>query len=148
MNRTKNVMALVEFTYANLIEKIYEYRAILPQVTKIVQLLLVIPATSATSERSFSSFRLLKNFLKASGWDIRIKNSERTRAHALTTSNALSASRVSGLEQLTVSPWIVSQARLSQGRRESGLIPIRYWCNYYGFVAVSHKWCYVNALSR
>ena len=38
--------------------------------------------------------------LKALGHDIRIKNSERTRAHALTTSNTLSSSCVSGLEWL------------------------------------------------
>ena len=60
----KNVMALVEFTYTNLKEKISEYRTILPQVSKLLQLLLVIPATSATSEQSFSSLRLLKNFLR------------------------------------------------------------------------------------
>lgn len=60
----KNVMALVEFTYTSIKEKIYEYRAILPQVAKLIQLLFVIPATSATSERSFSSLRLLKSFLR------------------------------------------------------------------------------------
>lgn len=60
----KNVMALVEFTYTNLKQNILEYQAILPQVTKLIQLLFVIPATSATSERSFSSLRLLKNFLR------------------------------------------------------------------------------------
>ena len=60
----KNVMALMEFTYANLKRKVIEYGAILPQVTKLLQLLLVVPATSATSERSFSSLRLLKTFLR------------------------------------------------------------------------------------
>ena len=40
---------------------------------------------------------------------------------------------------------LVSQARLSQGRRESGLIPIHYWCNLWGFKAGLPKWCYVNA---
>ena len=61
----KNVMALTEFTYTNLTQKVVEYTAILPQVTRLVQLLLIVPATSATSERSFSSLRLLKTFLQA-----------------------------------------------------------------------------------
>ena len=60
----KNVMACVEFTYPNLKTKIGEYSAILPQLMKLLQLLLVIPATSATSERSFSSLRLVKTFLR------------------------------------------------------------------------------------
>ena len=61
----KNVMALMEFTYANLKRKVIEYGAILPhQVTKLLQLLLVVPATSATSEWSFSSLSLLKTFLR------------------------------------------------------------------------------------
>ena len=60
----KNVMALVDFTYTNLKSKICEYHAIFPQLTKLIQLLLVIPATSATSERSFSSLRRLKTFLR------------------------------------------------------------------------------------
>ena len=60
----KNVMALTEFTYTNLTQKVVEYRAILPQVTRLVQLLLIVPATSATSERSFSSLCLLKTFLQ------------------------------------------------------------------------------------
>ena len=60
----KNVMALVEFTYTNLKEKISEYRTIFPQVSKLLQLLLVIPATSTTGDQSFSSLRLLKNVLR------------------------------------------------------------------------------------
>ena len=48
----KNVMASIEFTYTNLKQKVCEYQAILPQVTKLMQLLL---ATSAISERSFFS---------------------------------------------------------------------------------------------
>lgn len=60
----KNVMANVEFTYTNLKIKICEYQAIFPQLMKLIQLLLVIPATSATSERSFSSLRNVKNVLR------------------------------------------------------------------------------------
>ena len=60
----KNVMASEEFSYTNLKTKVCEYQAIFPQLMKMLQLLLVIPATSATSERSFSSLRLVKNFLR------------------------------------------------------------------------------------
>ena len=60
----KNVMASMEFTYPNLKMKVCEYQAILPQLMKLLQLLLVIPATSATSERSFSSLHLVKNYLR------------------------------------------------------------------------------------
>ena len=60
----KNVNEIMGFTYANLKWEVIEYGAILPQVTKLLQLLLVVPATSATSERSFSSLHLLKTFLR------------------------------------------------------------------------------------
>ena len=68
-------MALTEFTYANLKRKVIEYGAILPQVTKLLlQLLLVVPATSATSEQSFSSLRLLKTFLRTTMSQSRLKH--------------------------------------------------------------------------
>ena len=56
----KNVMASEEFSYTNLKTKVCEYQAIFPQLMKMLQLLLVIPATSATS----ASLRLVKNFLR------------------------------------------------------------------------------------
>ena len=59
----KNVMASMEFTYPNLKTKVNEYQAILPKLMKLLQLLLVIPATLVTSERSFSSL-CLKTFLR------------------------------------------------------------------------------------
>ena len=55
----------MEFTYTNLRLKVCEYQAIFPQMMKLIQLLLVIPATSATSERSFSSLWLVKTFLRS-----------------------------------------------------------------------------------
>ena len=47
----------------------------------------------------------------------------------------------------TVEPPITSLASqtLSGEERESGLIPIHYWCNLWGFKAGLSKWCYVNA---
>ena len=46
----KNVMTDCEFTYDTLRNKISEYRCVFPQVMRLLQLLLVIPANSATSE--------------------------------------------------------------------------------------------------
>ena len=40
---------------------------------------------------------------------------------------------------------LASQTLSGPGRRESGLIPIHYWCNLWGFKAGLPKWCYVNA---
>ena len=56
----KNIMTDCEFTYDTLREMISEYRCVSPQVLRLLQLLFVIPATSATSERSFSAVRLVK----------------------------------------------------------------------------------------
>ena len=58
----KNVMAGIEFTYINLGKK---HHAIFPELMNVIHLLLVIPATSATSERTISSLRLVKNFLRS-----------------------------------------------------------------------------------
>ena len=60
----KNVMASMEFSYSNVKTKVGEYKEILPQLMKLLQLLLVIPAISATSDRSFSSLRLIKTYLR------------------------------------------------------------------------------------
>ena len=60
----KNVMTDCEFTYDTLRNKISEYRCVFPQVLRLLQLLFVIPATSATSERSFSALRLVKTYLR------------------------------------------------------------------------------------
>ena len=38
---------------------------LLPQVTKLAKLLLVLPATSATSERSFSAMKSIKTYLRS-----------------------------------------------------------------------------------
>ena len=53
----KNVMTGCEYTYETLRNKILEYRCVFPQVLKFLQLLFVILATSAKSERSFSALR-------------------------------------------------------------------------------------------
>lgn len=51
----------VEFSFQILKEKI---RELFPQTSRLLQLLLVMPATSATSERSFSSLRHIKTYLR------------------------------------------------------------------------------------
>ena len=38
---------------------------LLPKVTKLSELLLVLPATNATSERSFSAMKRIKSYLKS-----------------------------------------------------------------------------------
>lgn len=60
----KNVMEGTTFTINNLKEKIVLFHGILPQVCKLLRLLLIMPATSATSERSFSSLRHVKSYLR------------------------------------------------------------------------------------
>ena len=51
-------------TYDTLLSKVSEYCCVFPQVLKLLQLLFVIPATSATSERSFSVLCLVKTYLR------------------------------------------------------------------------------------
>ena len=53
----KNVYCGKSFTYRELKEKIVIYKSIFPQTSRLLQLLLVMPATSATAERSFSTLR-------------------------------------------------------------------------------------------
>ena len=60
----KNVLSGSEITYDTLRAKVSEYR-VFPQVLTLLRLLFVIPATSATSERSFSALRLVKTYLRS-----------------------------------------------------------------------------------
>ena len=52
------------FTYSAFKDKISHYRSIFPQTCKLFQLLLVMPATSATAEWSFLSLRHVKTYLR------------------------------------------------------------------------------------
>ena len=54
----------VEFSFANLKEKLSQFQILSPHVSKLFRLLLTMPATSATSERSFSSLRRIKTYLR------------------------------------------------------------------------------------
>ena len=60
----KNVYCEKSFTYKEFKEKIVLYKSIFPQTCRLLQLLLVMPATSATAERSFSSLRHVKTYLR------------------------------------------------------------------------------------
>jgi hypothetical protein len=51
-----------------------EVRALFPHVEALVRLLLVNPASSASAERSFSSLRRLKTYLRSSMGQIRLNN--------------------------------------------------------------------------
>ena len=48
-------------------------RSLLSEVSKIIQLILVMPATNATSERSFSALRRVKNYLRSTMTQQRLK---------------------------------------------------------------------------
>ena len=54
----------VEFSFEILKQKVCNYRQLFPHTSRLLQLLLVMPATSATSERSFSSLRHVKTYLR------------------------------------------------------------------------------------
>lgn len=64
LSMLKNTMQGVEFSFQTLEQKICNYRELFPQTSRLLQLLLVMPATSATSERSFSSLRNIKTYLR------------------------------------------------------------------------------------
>ena len=49
-------------------------RSCLTQVEKLVQLLLTLPATNATSERSFSTLRRIKTYLRGSMGQVRLNS--------------------------------------------------------------------------
>ena len=59
----KNIISDCKITYDTLRAKVSEYCCVFPQVLMLLRLLFVIPATSATSERSFSALRLVKTYL-------------------------------------------------------------------------------------
>ena len=60
----KNVITGCEITYDTLRPKVSDYGCVFLQVLKLLWLLFVIPATSATSERSFSALRLIKTYFR------------------------------------------------------------------------------------
>ena len=64
LNMLKNTMQGVEFSFEIVKQKVCNYRELFPQTSRLLQLLLVMPATSATSERSFSSLRHVKTYLR------------------------------------------------------------------------------------
>ena len=64
LKMVKNMYCEKIFSYSTLKEKIALYKSIFPQTSRLLQLLLVMPATSATAERSFSSLRHVKTYLR------------------------------------------------------------------------------------
>ena len=62
----KNVMQRMSFAIDCFKEKLTPYQTLFPQISKLFWLLLIMPATSATSERSFSSLRHIKTYLRTS----------------------------------------------------------------------------------
>ena len=66
INTFKNANKGLNFSINNLKDRLSQYQDLFPQISKFFRLLLTMPATSATSERSFSSLRHIKTYLRAS----------------------------------------------------------------------------------
>ena len=64
LKMVKNVYCEKSFAYKEFKEKIVLYKSIFLQTSRLLHLLLVMPATSATAERSFSSLRHVKTYLR------------------------------------------------------------------------------------
>ena len=60
----KNSFQAMHFTMKNLKDQLLRYQHLFPELCKLFRLLLIMPASSATSERSFSSLRLVKSYLR------------------------------------------------------------------------------------
>ena len=60
----KNYCQAMHFTMKNLKDQLLRYQHLFLELCKLFRLLLIMPATSATSERSFSSLRQVKSYLR------------------------------------------------------------------------------------
>ena len=66
LSMLKNTMQGMIFSIDCFKEKLTPYQTLFLQISKLFRLLLIMPATSATSERSFSSLRHIKTYLRTS----------------------------------------------------------------------------------
>ena len=66
LSMLKNTMQGMSFSIDCFKEKLTPYQTLFPQISKLFRLLLIMPATSVTSERSFSSLRHIKTYLRTS----------------------------------------------------------------------------------
>ena len=57
------------------------FRALFPHLVQLIQLLIVVPATSATAERSFSCLRRVKTWLRSTMSQTRLNNTVLLHAH-------------------------------------------------------------------
>ena len=62
-------------------------RALLPEVTKLVKLVLTVPVTSCTSERSFSGLRRLKTYLRSTMGQARLNHVALLNCHKMLSRN-------------------------------------------------------------
>ena len=60
-------------------------KILLPKVTKLAKLLLVLPATSATSERSFSAVKPIKTYLRSTASGNRLNHCMLLHVHCKKT---------------------------------------------------------------
>jgi len=64
-----------------LLGKPKDVRVMFPETMKLVNLLTVVPASSATAERSFSSLRRLKTWLRSTTTQLRLNSLAILTAH-------------------------------------------------------------------
>jgi len=63
--KQSDVERITVLEVANLLKNTYGAQQLLDQVWRLTKLLLVVPATSATAERSFSALRRVNTYLRA-----------------------------------------------------------------------------------
>jgi len=78
-NRVQNlkqsdVERITVLEVANLLKNTYGAQQLLDQVWRLTKLLLVVPANSATAERSFSALRRVKTYLRANVGQTRLNS--------------------------------------------------------------------------
>ena len=66
LSMLKNTMQGMSFSIDCFKEKLTPYQTLFSQISELFRLLLIMPATSATSERSFSSLRHINTYLRTS----------------------------------------------------------------------------------
>ena len=79
--KQSDVEQITVLEVANLLKNTYGAQQLLDQVWRLTKLLLVVPATSATAERSFSALRRVKTYLRATIGETRLNSALVIRCH-------------------------------------------------------------------
>ena len=86
-SRLKSEKTITLSTIKEFITTLGEARSLLSEVVKLVSLVLVMPATNATSERSFSALRRVKTYLRGSMKQSRLNHLMVLHVHRELTDN-------------------------------------------------------------